>query len=262
MLVAEIQRLSVAVTGPLQPPLTAMHATGDHRGLQRAYLRGNRYALWSILLIAPPLMIYSHEFVKLYIGEKYLLAAGVIVCMMAVQPLHYSNIMFSYLAAAAARLKDVAIRQIAVQSSTLLVALFLVAQLKLGAMGSAFAILLSGTWSAPLVWWPLGRRISGVSAGEWLRETVGPGILPALAGIAVWLPLEQIVSPSSWVALGGCVFAGVISYLTVLLVFCLRPHEREDLRRVWQTVRAFPRRWMPEYAVGSGGDQQTPTDTA
>ena len=260
MLMAEIQRLTVVVTGPLQPPLTAMHATGDYAGLQRAYLRGNRYALWAILLIVSPLIIYRREAVTLYLGENYLLAAGVMACLLAVMPLQYSNIMFFYWAAASARLRGVALRQLGVQSMTLLAAFYMVAQLKLGAMGSATAVLAAGCLSAPLVWWPQGRRISGVSAGEWLRKTIAPGILPAIAGIAVWLLLRQIVRPASWLSLGACVFVGFACYLAVLLIFCLQPHEREDVKHIWRTVRSRPQNWLRRNDVRMDSGEPAPDD--
>jgi O-antigen/teichoic acid export membrane protein len=260
LLAGEIQRLTIIVTGPLQPPLTAMYATGDHVGLQRAYLRGNRYALWAILLVVPPLIIFSREAITLYIGSKYLLAAGVMTCLLAIMPLNYSNIMFSFLAVASARVKEIALRQLCVQSMTLLAAFYMVASLKLGALGSAAAALAVGSISAPLVMWPLGRRISGVSSGDWLRKTVVPGVLPALAGIAVWLPLRYLVHPASWLSLGACVFLGLACYLSVLAIFCLQPHERDDIKHVWRTVRSLPQTWLRRNEVSMEGGEQAPDD--
>ena len=68
--------------------------------------------------------------------------------------------------------------------------------------------------------------------GEWLKETIVPGFLPAIAGGAAWLTLQWTVKPSSWSTLAGCTLGGWAIYGLLLGRFGLRAADRSDLHRV------------------------------
>ncbi len=106
----------------------------------------------------------------------------------------------------------------------------------MGAVGSALATVLVAAAFQPLLMWPLGLKMAGVSFGTWLRETLGPGFLPALAGAAVLLGFRIFVRPSDWLTLTGCAGLGCVFYAAVLLLFALNQYERRELRSATQVV--------------------------
>jgi O-antigen/teichoic acid export membrane protein len=239
---SNIQGLSSLVQQPLQPQLTAMHAAGAKDRLQNAYLRGGRYALWASLFVAIPLMVYSRELFQVYLGPKaelYKAAATVMVLLLAIFPVVYGHVMLANTAIATAQVRLLAIWAVVVQMLNLGLTFYFVGVLKMGAVGSALATFLVLTFVWPLLNWPLGLRLAGVSWGRWFRETAFPGFLPAVVGAAACLTLKFLVHPASWLSLGLCAAAGMGSFLAALFLLCLRPVDKYDLR---QTVaRVFSR---------------------
>jgi hypothetical protein len=124
--------------------------------------------------------------------------------------------------------------------------IYLVAFLKMGAVGSAvstYTVLLVGE---PLLLLPLGLRLSGVSFMRWMQQTLIPGFLPGLAGAGVWLACGAIVKPAGWISLIGCGFFGAVVYMMVLLFFALQPCDRKDLKSAMKSVQSFiPKRFRP-----------------
>ena len=243
--VTEIQRVTQLVAAPLQPALTALHACGDVDGLRKAFLRGNRYALWFILLVVTPALIYRKELVDLYVGSKFTLAAFVLFGMLLTMPLRYAAFMASHLLTAEARLKPIAMCVVATQGLTLILTIVLVIPFQMGAAGAAIAALAAGTICPPLLLWPLGWRTARVDARRWLRESILPGALPGLVAGPVWLALRMLTSPATWMGLALCIVIGLVVYAMVLIAFCLQPHERSDLRRIWAVARGVRRAGTP-----------------
>ncbi len=232
----QIHQVVQHVWVPLQPALTAMHATGEKERLRNAYLRGGRYALWASLFLALPLIVFREELMRLYVGEQYRAAATVMALLLMGFPLAYGNAMMLRLAHAMGQPGLPARRQIILQSANFCLTLYLVGVLRMGAVGSALATVLVAAAFQPLLMWPLGLKMAGVSFGTWLRETLGPGFLPALAGAAVLLGFRIFVRPSDWLTLTGCAGLGCVFYAAVLLLFALNQYERRELRSATQVV--------------------------
>lgn len=232
---SHIQGFSALVQGPLQPQLTAMHAMGAKERLQNAYLRGGRYALWASLFVAVPLMVYSREVFGLYLGQKaelYKASATVTVLLLPIFAIVYGHVMLANLALATANVRSWAIRAVVIQMLNLGLTFYFVGVLKMGAVGSALATFLVLTFVWPVLNWPLGLRLAGLSWGRWFRETAFPGLLPAVVGAAVCLALKFLVHPASWLSLGLCAAGGMGSFLAALFLLCLKPADKDDLRRV------------------------------
>jgi O-antigen/teichoic acid export membrane protein len=233
----EIQRFSSAAQEPLMPQLTAIHAAERKGSLTNAYLRGGRYGLWAALFLSVPLLIFSREFVTLWVGKGYLQAAVVVTLLMAICPFTYGQVMLTNIAIATAQIRSVAICAVLAQTLNLLLTLYLVGVRGMGAVGSALGTFLVMAIVWPIMNYPLGWRMGRVSAGRWLRETVLPGLVPALAGAIVWALLKLLVRPASWLSLALCVCAGLACYVAVLLCACLQKSDAQDLRRLLASFR-------------------------
>jgi len=228
LVIQAIGRVSGPIIAQMEPMLTAMHATEDTR-LRNAYLRAGRYALWAVLLIALPVMLYSREIILLYVGQKYLVASTVIVLLLLRFPMLYGHVLLTRLASARAQVGLIARRMIIIELVNLGLCLYLVGILRLGALGPAISMAFVVVLLYPLFIWPLGFRLAELTFQRWFRETILPVLWPALAGAAVWAALKFMVRPTSWTSLGVCAAGGMICYVVVLLTFCLKDYERREL---------------------------------
>lgn len=238
MLDNQINAMSATASAPVQPALTAMHSTGDRARLGNAFLRGGRYALWATLLIACPLMVFRHPLIDLYIGETYAVAATVILLLMSTYPFSYSNTMLPKIAIATAQVSLFFAAAFGVQLVNLGLTLYLVGPLKLGAKGSALSTFVTTLIGQPLIFWPMGLKMTRVGLGRYYRETLLPGLAPSVAGLAAWIALLAFTPSDSWFWLGVNFALGAVVYVLALLVFCLQPGERRDLTQAIQKVRS------------------------
>jgi O-antigen/teichoic acid export membrane protein len=214
------------------PVLTAMHATDRKESLRNTYLRGGRYALWIVLLIATPIIIFRNEIIRLYVGPEYLLAASVILILLLAFPVELGNILVTPIARARGMIKPLAVRVIVIQSVNLVLTIILVGQLRMGAVGSALATLLIMLLFEPLLMWPLGFKLVDVRLERFLRETFFPGILPAVLYALLLIVLRWLVQPSTWMNLLVCAAIGCVFYLASLYKFCLQSGDKKDLEKL------------------------------
>lgn len=225
---------SVVATQTAQPALTALHTSGDRRRLGVAYLRGSRYALWLVCLIALPVMIYAPELMRLYLGGKYeefSATAPVLILIFATFPLWYSTLLLARIAEATASIRLFSLYAVAMSAANLALSFWFVIGLDAGAVGTA-----AGRLVASLLVWPLvahlGLVLAGVTLRQWLHETVWLGLLPGLLGAVVWLTMKAVLPPGDWLTLAFNAIVGGAVYAATLLGLCLRPPERDDLRRL------------------------------
>jgi len=235
----QVQEFSFAVRRPLLPPLTAMHAEGRQDRLRNAYVRGGRYALWGALFLAVPLIVYRQELMLLYVGEQYISAATVMGLLLLGFPLSYGNVMMFSIAQAVGQVRSWALRGISVHLVNLLLTLYFVGKLEMGAVGSALATFLVFAVGNPLLFWPLGRRLVGLPVGAWVKDTMWPGLMPGLAGAAAWLSLQTFVHPTGWFALAVCAVSGWLVYGIVLFRFSLRGPDRAELGAMGTKIKLW-----------------------
>jgi len=233
----QIQQFSSVAQGPMMPALTAMHAIESKDRLRNAYLRGGRYGLWVTLLLSIPMMVYSREFITLWIGEKFLTAAVVIILLLATYPVVYGNVMMANIAIAMVKIRSLAIRVLLIQILNLVLTLYLVGVRGMGAVGSALSTFLVMLFVWPVVNCRFALRLADTSFNRWLQETILPGWLPGLAAAMVWIILKFAAKPSTWLGLAGCVACGLLCYILVLLIFCLQENDRNDLKKAIAVVR-------------------------
>ena len=183
------------VQGPLQPQLTALHATGAKERLQNAYLRGGRYALWAALLLAVPLMVYSRELFGLYLGPKvelYKASATVMVLLLPIFAIAYGHVMLANVALATAQVRSWAARACVIQMINLGLTFYFVGMRRMGAVGSALATFVAMTFGLAIMGLMLtASGETGLPNGYFTRMfffTLGPGqvnVWPLLVGMGV-----------------------------------------------------------------------------
>ena len=233
----QIETLTNLATLPLHPVLTTMHATDDTDRFRNTYLRGGRYGMWVALFIACPLMVYSNELVRLYAGETYAQAATVIIVLLSVYPILYPILMLPAVVTAKAQVRSFFLVFIGMELVHITLTLYLVGRLKMGAVGAALGMALPTIVAVPLVYWPMGLRMTGTLFKKFLDETLRPGILPALVGLVVWLGLNVYSEPVGWLQLGAYTACGWVAYVGVLALFCMRPSDRYDLEQSLDRIR-------------------------
>ena len=239
MLFRQIQQGSFLTRFPLNPALTAMHATGRQQQLRNTYLRGGRYSLWASLFISLPLIVYRKELITLYVGEKYLTAATVMALLLVIFPISYGNVMMSHIAMAKAQIRQWSKRAVVIHTTNLLLTLFLVGYLKMGAVGSALGTLTIYCVFEPLFYWPLGLKLANVDIRTWLKETIKPGLLPSLITMPALMILRIVAMPDTWLNLGICAFYGFLIYIIILLAFCMQPQDYKDMRQILAKIQPY-----------------------
>ena len=227
------------LTRPVGPVLTAMHAKEEKERLRNAYLRGGRLAMWVFLIVAVPLVVYRSEVISLYTSGKYMTAAPVLMMLIASRSFIMPNLMMPMIAYAKANIRPLALQVIAVQLVNLVLTLYLVGRLRMGAVGSALSSLITCSFGWTVLHGPLGLRMTGTSFRRFFKETLIPGACPAMLAAGVWAALGWWLQPTTWSALGGCYAVGAVCYIAVLLLFCLQAKDRDDLRHVAVGVKGL-----------------------
>jgi O-antigen/teichoic acid export membrane protein len=230
------------IIGPVQPPLTAMYVNRDEAGLQSAYLRVGRFALWLTFLIVIPIVVFSREIVSLYVGPEYADTAGVIALLIGCAPIWYGHVMLPMVCVAKAQLRPIAWRNLVIQCCNVVLTLYLVGVLQLGMWGSALGTAITNVIGVPVLMYPLAFRMTGISPHVWFRQTVMPAVVPAFAAIAVCLMLNRFVGPASWPSLLACMAAGALSYVGAVALCGMQSQDRADVMRVFQRLRPAPRK--------------------
>lgn len=239
----QIQSLALTATAPLQPAMTAMHAVGSTARLRNVYLTGGRYALWTVMLISTPLMIFHREIMTLYVGHEYAEAGLVMLLLLGIFPIGYGSAFIGKIAVATAQIGPLTTRLIGIQCLNLALTFYLVGGLGFGAIGSAMSTYLVFLVCYPLMIWPLGCRLTDTPLMQFFRETVFPGLAPAMIAGLVALAMQRFVGPTTWTSLGLCAATVGIVYLLVLWRFCLQPYDRATIAQVISRLsRSSPER--------------------
>ncbi len=232
---AQIQRTAVFTTASWQPALTAMYAKGRRDSLAQAYIQGGRYALWSVLAICVPLLVFRNEVIKLWVGSEFQQASVVMGLLLLSLPVTYANYMVAKLVLATGTPRPLALRTLAMQLINIAAMVYVVHWRSAGAVGAAWTVLIVNLMLQPLWLYGLGWRVAGIGIQRWWRGTFRPGVIPALIGGAAWFGLHVLVMPDSWFALIACSLGGGAAYLLGLLL-ALQPYERDLVRKFTRRV--------------------------
>ncbi|WP_160116599.1 lipopolysaccharide biosynthesis protein [Ruegeria sp. AU67] len=221
-------------TAPLTPVLTAMHALDDRARMARTVFRGGRYALWVTLAIAVPLTIYADDFVGIYLGNaEYSATAVIIMLFMATFPFTKAVTLLSTTAMATAQVRPFFLPAFLSKMVMFLIILNLAWYGDLGAVGAAASLAVVVVAMQVGYYWPLCLKMTNRRFRHFFNEVLFPGCLPSAFGAVIWGLLKFYDRPDSWAVLLIYSFTGGFVYLIVMFGFCLTPHERQDLKRVF-----------------------------
>ncbi len=235
----QIRRNALIMTPSMQPALTAMHATGQHDRLRRAFFRFGRYLIWVFLLISAPFIAFCDTIWLLYLGTEGLEKAHDVSAVMIVL---LARVVFSFLQAPIATISFATGHSrplgLAVAATELVAAIavtYAVLVADGGALGMAIAITATSIIAQPTVFWPLGLRMTGARMPEFARHVLVPGFAPLLLAAPVWWVLSTTLSPRLvptlfGIAAGAVVFAAAVVYL-------LPANERQQLLGVFRRRR-------------------------
>jgi O-antigen/teichoic acid export membrane protein len=235
----QLRELLIRATQPLLPALTAMHAHAQKQRLASAYLRGGRLALWAAMAMAVPLMIFSYDLYSLYLGKEYsehVNAATVLILLLLGLPLAYPSLMLVAIGHATANIRPIALCMFWAQVLNLLLTLFFVGWLDMAAIGSALATMVSLVALNPFALWPLALRMLDISWRQFMRETLIPGLSPAIVAAAAGSLGATLGGGSETTRIVIGIPACLAAYAVCVLI-TLRPADRADLARVQSVLR-------------------------
>ena len=235
--VRQVDSTITIFTGPLQPVMTAMHATGDTDRLKRTYVRGCRIYLWIALAVAFPLIALAPEVIGLYAKEQYTVAGPVMALFLAGFPLTYSSAMLYRVALARARVQTLFASAATIEVVRVILVAILLAVWEVGALGVAAGTLAVTVVGNFAVYWPMAWRMVPIPASEFLRKVVYPGVAPFLAGLVVCFAAARLFAVESWFDVGAVVAVGAAVYLAILFLFGFQDADRDDLRDLMRKIR-------------------------
>ena len=225
---------------PLRPALIAMHTTGQPERLGRVFLKGGRWALWFTLIATAPLMVFGPELVSLYVGAEYRNAGLVMILVLVMFPFGQGCRMMFPIADATANVRAISLSVFAMSLFNLVLTIILVGTFNMGAIGSALGTAISIALFYPLVLWPLSLKISHVDFSTCLKKILWPGLLPFTISVGVLFGLKKTFVINDWSEIFGCMVAGGLAYLLVLLTMCLQTEDRDDLRKLAHALHNQP----------------------
>jgi O-antigen/teichoic acid export membrane protein len=233
----QVMQAWVPVRGALSPPLVAMSARGEHSRLRQVYYRGGRLGLWLTMAVATPLIVFSDEIIRLFAGETYMLAAGVMSLLLLRLPLEMVNNLFPLIARARGDMKRLAQATLAIEITGVTAVLASVAVLDYGAVGASAASMAVTLVGEALIIWPLALRYTGGSRADSWRKAILPGLGPAVAGSAVWWISSVLFEPASWSAICIAAVPGMLVYVGAVAALMF-PEDRSDISKFAARIRS------------------------
>lgn len=227
-----ISGLMGVALAPVQPAMVSMSATGQWNQLGNTYLRGGRYALWVAMAIACPMFVFAEDFVTLYLGPVYSDTATIMRLLFTTFPFAYASVMLSRVAIAIGRPQGFFTGAIVTSIAILAVTIIVLHLTDLGSVGVAGTRAVIYILAHLVFFWPLGFRLTGVSAGDFARNVLLRGLVPSAGGLLIWLPSELIGLSQSWPGFFACGLAGGLLYVLTGLLFCLSADEKQAMQRV------------------------------
>ena len=224
------------IRGNIGPPLIAMVAKGQDSRIRQAYYRGGRIALWLILFVTTPLVIFRAEVINLYTGGIYSDAAIIMALLLLRYPVELINAMLPQVARAKGKVGTLAIVALTTQVVNICAILTVIWGLGYSAIAAAVCALTVTVISEIFLLWPLALRMVDGSVLGSLRKTFIPGVTPALTAAFAWHAIPLTVNPDSWTSLIMAIAPGCAVYLLVGWA-CLKTEDRQDFRKLLKIIR-------------------------
>jgi O-antigen/teichoic acid export membrane protein len=231
VMLEQINALVIKVSQTVLPGLTAMHATDQNERIGNAFIRYGRLMIWAFMLVALPLIIYRKQLFTLYVGERFLQAATVLLLLMASEGAIKGLSMLNALAVARGQVKFLAVSNLALQIGNFILTIVLVTRYSMGAVGSAVSTAVFLTGVMPLLFVPHALRLSGTSFTRWIKESILPGYVPTLITAVVFIPIREMAPPETWAAFFIQGLSAMAIYLAALYFLAFHPEDKSDFKR-------------------------------
>ena len=229
-------RLLTTLLGPLSRPffpiIASFIANNEFTKLRNTYLRTIRYQAWPVTIIAVPAIVFSNEFIHLYLGGKYDQSGIVMMVLLLVTVLRTFNALGPAIALAAAETKGIALRFTLIRIINLILTVLFVVLLNKGAMGSAIATLLAVAFIETTFSWGFCRNIAHTPTSIWWREAVWPCISTMIPPAIFCLVVKMTVGIDTWTELLAFSAISSLLHLGSILLFGLRMQDRIDIGRL------------------------------
>jgi len=235
-----IRRITSVGISPILPQLTAMHANNQKERIAKIFLRLGRFSVWVTFFMIGYLFVYGKEIFQIYLKTNYTIyssASTVMLLLIGYLPMAYCITGLNYIVVATAKNKAYMIITALSQLLNLAITFYLVVFLKMGAVGSAAATLITGTIVTLFAYLPLSFKIIDVTLKQLFTETIIPGFIPGLFSIAIWFALREMIHPSNLLELFYSFLPGAGLYILVLLRWSLRPEDRRDFEQIAKRIK-------------------------
>ncbi|GAA5218529.1 lipopolysaccharide biosynthesis protein [Corallincola platygyrae] len=227
-LIRHIRMLIMSITHAFLPLFSDLQARDNKAASQRYYLTASRYVVAIALLLTLCTAGLGPDFIAVWIDPQYREPARIVLYLLLVtvmMPL-FNPLSSRYLTALG---EHGILAKLAVWSALISLGLSLTLVNFMGLEGIALASVIPTLF---IQWRILGKTCEqlALSRGDYLRQVVGPNLLPALAAIATLYGLQQLWAFDGYlvILLTGAV-VGLVYLL--LLVCCVPASDRQILRR-------------------------------
>lgn len=224
---------------PLQPFVVARHSTGGPAALQDIYLWGSRYYMWTALLVATPVLVFREQLWALYLGSRFTVYADVPVVMALLLARYWIHGPMTFLGwgtFATGRVRKLAMLTISTSVFNVVITIYFVHFLHMGAIGSALGTLTSILVFDPVLLWLIGFKLLGMKFGRWLQDAVWRALVPSAAAGLFAVGWRHWMRPHSISQLVLAVAAVVSVYVLSILLFCMDERERRTLKQIFAKV--------------------------
>ena len=226
-----------STAGPATPALTSIYATEGEEALQKYYYQGGRYHLWGTLFLLPPLLIFAHDLILLYVGSTYLDAAAVMTVLLIIYPFHWASAMFYQIAYATEKIRAFNVTSIGLALTAGAAMYYFVAVQDMGAIGAAYGMATGFILTQVLLIWPMGLRLVKGSWKVFVVQTMVPGLIPFLGAIVLCTLYGEMLGVDTWLKFAGGCGVSAISYIAILIMFCLGADDQAVLQDIKDKLR-------------------------
>lgn len=207
--------------GAILPHIISLNANSQHKQIKSIYLRIGRYALWGMLLVCTPLIVFHDQIVRLYVGDTFAQAGYVLVLLVACYPMIYGNILYTVLANAKSQMKSLAIREFLATLLNISLTILFVWYFNMGALGSASATFICYGLGSILIYWPFGKSMANATWHEIFHDILIPGLPPFIIYSILLFALDINYPAMTWLYIFSYSVCGGIFYMLSIWYFSL-----------------------------------------
>ena len=220
----------------LLPWASDLHARNDSARLQGLYLAGVRISLAIAVPLTGCLGLLAVPILRVWVGPGFDEGGPVVIALVVAALVDLSLWPAGFVLQGMARHRWLGPISLASGLANLGLSLALAAPL--GIVGVAIGTLVPTVIEAVVLLTPYTLRALRIPVGRFLRDAVGPALLPALPMLAVVWLAERLLAPTSIAAVVGLVALAHVVYGLGYLRFPVAAPERASLRDLGRSIAA------------------------